>query len=137
MTEPGFKTALTVSSDRIDSKRRRLHRVTCKVVSLRPLANGMLARWRRCVPEGSAGVNSRGPGALCRRHAVLLVFTEQCPEKGGSVSEESSLYCSGHALEGRRMELQCVQRGPAGAGGRWGRSGSWVRLTGWAQQGSS
>lgn len=59
--------------------------------------------------DGSTGVNSRGGGGagrgVCADAGVLIVFIEQRPEEGRSVS--------GHALKGRRMQPGCVHRSPA------------------------
>lgn len=44
MSEPGFKTALSVLSDRIDSDKIKLNRDNCEVVSLGPGVNGILRK---------------------------------------------------------------------------------------------
>lgn len=44
MSEPGFKTALSVLSDRIDSDKMKLNSNDCKVVNLGPGVNGILRK---------------------------------------------------------------------------------------------
>ena len=131
MTEPGFKAALAVSSDRIDSNGMRLNRVTWKVVSPGPRASSPLhSRDSVCQP-GAPRSRCERPGSrqcLSRRRAVLVAFVGPRPEEGRPIPE-SSLNRSGHPRKGRWMELGCVRRVPARADRARGRSSS-DKLTG-------
>lgn len=55
-TEPGFKTARTVVSDRIDSDEMKLNRESCKAVSMGPCVDGELRKrvevlWLPCARQ--------------------------------------------------------------------------------------